>query len=50
MELQCGSGPFYLTWKAFRFGSDSIIVSFRYEMYRQMPDEVKKLFRITVHL
>ena len=27
MELVCGAGPYYLTWKDFRFGSDSIIVS-----------------------
>ena len=42
MELQCGAGPYYLTWKDFRFGSDSIIVSFRYEKYRYMLDSVKK--------
>lgn len=42
MELQRGIGPNYLTWKGFRFGSDSIIVSFRYEKYRHMLDEVKK--------
>ena len=42
MELQRGTGPNYLTWKDFRFGSDSIIVSFRYEKYRYMLDEVKK--------
>ena len=42
MELQCGTGPNYLFWKDFRFGSDSIIVSFRYEKYRHMLEEVKK--------
>ena len=43
MALQRGTGPNYLTWKDFRFGSDSIIVSFRYEKYRQMLDEVQKV-------
>ena len=42
MVLECGSGPFYLTWKDFRFGSDSIIVSFRYEKYRDMIEKVGK--------
>ena len=42
MALQCGTGPNYLTWKDFRFGSDSIIVSFRYEKYRHILDEVQK--------
>ena len=31
MLLERGSGPYYLTWKVFRFGSDSILVSFRYD-------------------
>ena len=42
MALQRGTGPNYLTWKDFRFGSDSIIVSFRYEKYRHMLDEVQR--------
>lgn len=42
MKLQCGSGSNYLTWKNFRFGSDSIFASFRYEKYRYMLDKVKK--------
>ncbi len=42
MELQRGKGPYYLTWKGFRFASDSIIVGFRYVKYRHMLDEVKK--------
>ncbi len=42
MELARGSGPYYLTWKDFRFGSDSIIVSFRYEKYREMIEQIKK--------
>lgn len=43
MALQRGTGPNYLTWKDFRFGSDSIIVSFRYEKYRHILDEVQKV-------
>jgi len=42
MELKTGSGPYYLTWKDFRFGSDSIIVSFRYRQYQYMIDQVKQ--------
>lgn len=42
MELQCGTGSNYLTWRDFRFSSDSIIASFRYEKYRYLLDEVKK--------
>lgn len=42
MALKKGTGPNYLTWKDFRFGSDSIIVSFRYEKYRYMLNEVEK--------
>ena len=34
MELQRGTGTNYLSWDGFRFGSDSIIVSFRYMKYR----------------
>lgn len=40
MDLHIGSGPNYLTWKDFRFGSDSIIVSFRYTRYRKMIEQV----------
>ena len=40
MNLQIGSGANYLTWKDFRFGSDSIIVSFRYSRYRDMIEQV----------
>ncbi len=40
MDLKMGSGPYYLTWKDFRFGSDSIIVSFRYQKYKYMMDQV----------
>lgn len=40
MDLQIGSGANYLTWKDFRFGSDSIIASFRYNRYRNMIEQV----------
>ena len=40
MELNKGYGSNYLTWKQFRFGSDSIIASFRYEKYRWMIRKV----------
>lgn len=36
MELNTGSGSTYLTWNGFRFGSDSIIASFRYHKYSHM--------------
>ena len=32
----------YLAWKDFRFGSDSILVSFRYEKYREMIEKIEK--------
>lgn len=41
MDLSIGSGSNYLTWKNFRFGSDSITASFRYERYRNMIEKVK---------
>lgn len=40
MELEEGYGPNYLTWKNFRFGSDAIIVGFRYFKYRNMIEQV----------
>ena len=40
MDLQIGTGSDYLAWKNFRFGSDSIIVSFRYNRYREMIEKV----------
>ena len=40
MQLKAGSGPYYLTWKDFRFGSDAIIVGFRYQKYRYMIEQV----------
>lgn len=42
LDLKKGYGPNYLTWNGVRFGSDSIIVSFRYKKYRQMIDLVKR--------
>ena len=40
MELKIGDGAEYLTWKDFRFGSDSIIASFRYEKCRGLLEQV----------
>ena len=45
MRLNAGNGSDYLTWKDFRFGSDSIIVSFRYKKYSYMIDQVKDTIR-----
>ena len=45
MDLHLGTGSNYLWWKDFRFASDSIIVSFRYEKYRFMMDQVKEVVR-----
>lgn len=42
LQLDSGSAGKYLTWKNFRFGSDSIIVSFRYKKYRYMIEQVAK--------
>lgn len=42
MNLVSGKGSNYLTWKNFRFGSDSILASFRYVRYREMLEEVSK--------
>ena len=43
MQLSRGSGACYLTWRDFRFGSDSIIASFRYERYRKMLEQVMRV-------
>lgn len=40
--LEKGTGYNYLTWKDFRFGSDSILASFRYVKYRKTLEEVSK--------
>lgn len=42
MDLKAGYGAKYLTWKEFRFGSDSITTSFRYVRYRNMIEQVAK--------
>lgn len=42
MRLIAGNSYNYLTWNNLRFGSDSIIVSFRYKKYRTMIEEVKR--------
>ena len=39
MNLKAGSGSNYLTWKDYRFGSDSIIVSFRYYHYKDLIEQ-----------
>lgn len=40
MDLKAGSGSDYLSWGDFRFGSDSILISFRYERCRSLLKEV----------
>ena len=40
MDLHSGTGANYLTWKDFRFGSDSLSVSFRYQKNRELIDAV----------
>lgn len=42
MELVAGCGSKYLTWKQFRFGSDSITASFRYNRYISMLQQVEE--------
>ena len=42
MNLSIGKGSDYLTWKEFRFGSDSITASFRYNKYRPMIERVEQ--------
>lgn len=42
MDLKAGYGANYLTWKEFRFGSDSITASFRYVRYKSMIEQVAK--------
>ncbi|MBE5940311.1 MAG: hypothetical protein E7266_07925 [Lachnospiraceae bacterium] len=41
MKLSAGRGYNYLTWKDFRFGSDSITASFRYNKYRVLLQRVE---------
>lgn len=45
MELQAGYGPTYLTWKDFRFGSDSITTGFRYKSNEVMIRTLEKEIR-----
>ena len=40
MELSIGTGANYLTWQNFRFGSDSITASFRYNRCREILEQV----------
>ena len=40
MELRSGYGSSYLTWKDFRFGSDSLSVSFNYLRNRSLLEQV----------
>lgn len=42
MKLCEGRGSNYLTWDRFRFGSDSIVTSFRYNKYRYMIEKIKQ--------
>lgn len=42
MELIAKSGASYLVWNGFRFGSDSIIASFRYHKYRNMLQKIEQ--------
>lgn len=43
INLKVGNAYNYLTWKDFRFGSDSILASFRYVRYRKKLEEVSKV-------
>lgn len=43
MDLKTGSGNRYLTWKEFRFGSDSITASFRYKDYKLIKEVEKTI-------
>ena len=43
MKLEKGGYYDYLTWKDFRFGSDSILTSFRYVKYRKILEEVSNI-------
>ena len=43
MDLSSGYGSNYLTWRNFRFGSDSIAVSFNYVRNRALLENVKRI-------
>ena len=42
MKLMKGTGSNYLTWNDFRFGSDSITASFRYNKYKTMIEDIRR--------
>ena len=42
MKLDAGVGSQYLTWKEFRFGSDSIVASFRHLKNQELLNQVAK--------
>ena len=42
MDLEDGRSKFYLKWKDFYFGSDSILASFRYWKNRQLIKDVEQ--------
>ena len=48
MQLTAKTGPDYLTWKDFRFGSDSIIVSFRH-FKSALAARFYKYYKISLH-
>lgn len=41
MKLVIGKGAAYLTWKDFKFSSDSITASFRYNKYKKMLRQIE---------
>ncbi len=43
MELTSRKAPYYLTWKDFCFGSDTIIVGFRYARYAHIISQVNAM-------
>ncbi len=43
LDLKTDTVANYLSWRNFRFGSDSITASFRYERYKNMIEKVKNV-------
>ena len=43
MELESRKPPYYLTWKDYCFGSDAIIVSFRYSRYKHIISQLNDM-------
>lgn len=43
MELKKGKDTSYLTWGNVKYGSDSIIATFRYQRYRKIIEQVMKI-------